>query len=90
MRWPKWQIAAGRGDFLPIVIGCVMFFISLPSVVLLLLHPDRNSGVIGVPLMVILSIGTLIGLAFIILGIQLCSTPGSLTYRLAHGRFFSH
>ncbi len=89
MRWPKWSVSAGRGDFLPILIGCIMLVISLPSVVLLLVNPDRNSGAIAVPLLVVLGAGIIIGASFIVFGIQICSSPGSLTYRISHGRFFS-
>src|SRR5712691_2539273 len=52
MKWPKWSIATGdSGDFLPIMIGCIFVFLSLPPFVLLLVMPDRNSGVIGIPLL---------------------------------------
>lgn len=88
MRWPKWQISAGPGDFLPIVIGGVLLFISLPAAVLLLLYPDRNSGLLQAPLVGLLVLGVLFGIGFLLLGIQHCSEPGSLPYRLAHGRLF--
>jgi hypothetical protein len=86
-RW-RWKIAAGPGDFLPVVIGCALLFLSVPTFVMLLVAPDQHSGVIGKPLLVILGAGILLGLAFLVLGAQLLSVPGSLVYRLAHGRFF--
>jgi len=89
MRWPRWSISAGRGDFLPILIGCICLFISVPSVVLLLVNPDRNSGTIVIPLLVVLGAGIIIGVCFIVLGIQICAPPGSRAYRISHGRFFS-
>ena len=89
MKWPKWQIVVGPGDFLPILIGCVFLFLSLPALVLVLLKPDRNSGVIGVPLLVMLAIGVVIGMIFLILGVRTCSYPGTRLYRITHGRFFS-
>ena len=84
----RWSFAAGPGDFLPIVIGSVMLFVSLPAVLLLLFNPDRNSGAIGTPLLILLGIGTILGAGFIVLGIQNCAPPGSRLYRIAHGRFF--
>ena len=89
MKRLNWTISAGPGDFLPLVIGSVMLFISLPTVLLLLFNADRNSGVIGTPLAIILAVGVVLGCGFIVLGIQLCATPGSRVYRIAHGRFFS-
>ena len=84
----KWQIAAGPGDFLPLLIGCVLLFLTVPPFATMLLAPIENSGVIGTPLLVVLGTGILLGFGFIVLGVQLLSTPGSLVYRLAHGRFF--
>lgn len=88
MKWRKWRFATGPGDFLPIAVGCAMVFLSLPGFLLLLFHTDRNWGVIGVPLLVILGGGSLLGIAFLVSGIQLCASPGSLAYRIAHGRIF--
>ena len=88
MKLPKWQIAAGPGDSLPIVVGTGLLFLTIPPFVMLMISPDGNSGYIGVPLLVILGGGILFGLGFLILGIQLLARPGSLVYRLAHGRFF--
>jgi hypothetical protein len=90
MKWRKWSIVTGQHDFLPIMIGVILLFISLPTFVLLLVNPDRNSGVIGLPLLVWLAIGIIIGASFVIVGIRVCSTPGSLMYRLSHGRIFWH
>ena len=90
MKWPKWSIATGdSGDFLPIMIGCIVLFLSVPAFVLLLLMPDRNSGVIGVPLLVWLGVGIAIGVIFFIYGLQICSVPGSWLYRITHGRIFT-
>lgn len=89
MKWPNWAIATERGDFLPILIGSVILFITLPTVVLLIVNPDRNSGTIAVPLLFWLGAGVIVAMAFLILGIRLCSFPGSLAYRLTHGRIFS-
>ena len=88
MKWPKWRIDSGPGDFLPMLIGCVFLFISGPSFLMLLLIPDRNSGLIGGPLLTILGTGIVLGVGFIILGVRLLSRPGSLAYRIAHFRFF--
>lgn len=76
------------GDFLPALIGCVFMFISLPGFVMLLVNADRGSGVIAAPLLVVLGAGILLGAGFIVLGIRICACPGSLAYRLTHGRIF--
>jgi hypothetical protein len=89
MRWPNWSISVGRGDFLPILIGSMMLLMSVPAVVMLLVHPDRNAGAIVVPLLVVLGGGIIIGAGFVVFGIQICAPPGSLAYRLSRGRFFS-
>jgi hypothetical protein len=90
MKWVKWSIATGdSGDFLPIMIGCIFLFLSLPPFVLLLVMPDRNSGVIGIPLLVWLGMGIVVGTVFVIFGLRMCSYPGSLVYRITHGRIFT-
>jgi hypothetical protein len=90
MKWPSWSIANGAsGDFLPIFIGCIILLMSLPAFVLLLVMPDRNSGVIGVPLLVWLGVGIIIGVIFVVYGLRLCSLPGSWLYRITHGRIFT-
>jgi len=90
MKWPKWSIATGdSGDFLPIMIGGIFLFLSVPGVVLLLVMPDRNSGVIGTPLLVWLGVGIAIGMIFVIYGLRICSFPGSWLYRITHGRIFT-
>jgi hypothetical protein len=86
----RWQIAAGPGDFLPILIGCVLLFLTVPPFLMMLLAPVEDPGVIGTPLLVILGAGILLGFGFLVLGVQLLSMPGSLLYRLSHGRFFRH
>ena len=87
-RW-RWSISQGQGDFMPLIIGAMMLLVSLPAFVLLLVDPDQNWGLIGLPVLLILGVGVLLGSGFLILGIRLCSQPGSMTYRLAHGRIFS-
>lgn len=90
MKWPKWSIAtADSGDFLPFMIGCILLFISLPAFVLLLVNAGRNSGVLGIPLLVFLGAGIIIGTIFVIFGLRILSSPGSLLYRITHGRFFT-
>ena len=89
MPLPKWTFATERGDFMPIVVGVVFLLISLPPFLLVLFAPDRNSGVIGTPVLVVLGCGILIAAGFIVMGIRLCSDPGSLAYRITHGRIFS-
>jgi hypothetical protein len=86
-RW-RWEIAAGPGDFLPLLIGLVLLALTVPAFLMLLIAPDPNSGGVRDPLLVIHSAGILLGLGFLVLGTQLLSTPGSLVYRLSHGRFF--
>jgi hypothetical protein len=85
----RWRFAAGRGDFLPIVIGGVMVFVSLPAFLLLLFAPENNPGVFWVPLLVILGAGLVLGIVFLVIGVQVCAPPGSLAYRIAHGRLFT-
>ena len=90
MKWPKWSIATGdSSDFLPVMIGCLFLLISLPPFVLLLVMPDRNSGAIGIPILVWLGIGIVIGTIFVISGLRTCSYPGSWVYRITHGRIFT-
>lgn len=86
----RWHFAAGRGDFVPIIVGGVMMFVSYPAFLLLLFVPENNPGIFWIPLLVILGAGAISGTAFLIRGIQMCASPGSLVYRIAHGRFFSH
>ncbi len=90
MKWPKWSIASGDShDFLPILIGCVFLFVSLPAFVLLLVKPDRNSGDIAIGLLIWFAVGIIIGTIFVIFGLRICSAPGSLVYRITHGRIFT-
>ncbi len=86
----RWKIATGRGDFLPFVIGFVMLLMSMPSFFLMLFSPERNPGIFAIPLLIILGLGLVVGIGFIVLGVQLCAMPGSLAYRISRGRFFSH
>jgi hypothetical protein len=90
MNWPKWSIASGDShDFLPIMIGCIFLLVSLPGFVLLLVNPDQNSGNIGIPLLIWFGVGMIIGAIFLIFGLRICSSPGSLVYRITHGRIFT-
>jgi hypothetical protein len=86
-RW-KWEITKGPGDFLPLLIGCVMLFLALPPFLILVFGPKQDSGVLGKPVLFIITVGVLIGAGFLTLGVQLLARPGSLVYRLAHGRLF--
>ena len=65
-----------------------MLFLALPPFLVLVLEPEQNYGLLGKPVLFITSLGVLVGLGFLILGVQQLATPGSLVYRLAHGRFF--
>ena len=89
MKWPKWSIAQSSGDPMPILFGAIFLFISLPGFLMVLLNSDRNSGGINVLLLFVLGGGIIIGLLFVILGLRLCSFPGSHLYRITHGRIFS-
>ena len=89
MKWRRWSITTpDSGDFLPAMIGCILLFISLPGFTLVLLKPDRNSGVLGLPLAIVLGLGIVIGVMFLVLGIRVTASPGSRLYRITHGRFF--
>jgi hypothetical protein len=90
MRARRWRFTAGRGDFLPIIIGGVMTLVSVPGFLLLLFAPENNPGIFWIPLLAVLGAGAVFGIGFVIVGIQACAPPGSLAYRLARGRFFSH
>ncbi|HTV89071.1 MAG TPA: hypothetical protein VME41_08655 [Stellaceae bacterium] len=65
-----------------------MTFVSVPAFFLLLFAPENNPGIFWVPMLAILGGGAVFGIGFVILGIQKCAPPGSLAYRLAHGRLF--
>ena len=78
-----------RGDFIPIVIGCILLFWSLPGFIMLLVDPDRGSYMLVVPLLVLFGFGNILGFGMLLYGIRLCSYPGSLAYRVTHGRIFS-
>jgi hypothetical protein len=86
----KWTIVTGdSGDFLPLLFGGMFLLVSLPAFLMLLFNADRDSGDIGVPLLVVLGGGILIGAIFVIIGLRICSPPGSRLYRLTRGRIFS-
>jgi hypothetical protein len=73
---------------MPLVIGAVFLLISVPGFVLLLIEAGQDFGGLDRPVLVILGAGVLLGLAFLVNGLQLCAEPGSLLYRLSHGRIF--
>jgi len=73
---------------MPLIIGAVFLFISVPGFVLLLLDRGEDFGGLDIPVLAILGVGVILGLAFLVNGLQLCSEPGSLLYRLSHGRIF--
>ena len=89
MKWLKWSIRSQvPNDFLPIVIGSIILMMSLPGFLGVLISPDQNSGALAVVLLVLLGGGVLLGAGFLIFGIRICSFPGSLAYRITHGRIF--
>ena len=73
---------------MPLVIGAVFLFISVPGFVLLLLQSGEDFGGLDLPVLAILGAGVILGLVFLVYGLRLCSEPGSLLYRLSHGRIF--
>ena len=90
MKWPKWSIASNEPhDFLPIMIGCIFLLVSLPAFVLLLAKPDQNSGALAIGLLIWFAVGIIAGVVFVIFGLRIYSSPGSLVYRITHGRFLS-
>jgi len=88
VKTPRFSIGSGPGDFMPLVIGAVFLFISVPGFVLLLIETGEDFGGLDLPVLAILGAGVILGLVFLINGMQLCSEPGSLLYRLSHGRIF--
>ena len=88
MKRPRFSIGSGPGDFMPLVIGVVFLLISLPAFLLLLVETGEDFGGLDLPVLAILGAGVILGLAFLVNGLQLCSEPGSLLYRLSHGRIF--
>ena len=73
---------------MPLVIGAAFLFISVPGFVLLLAETGEDFGGLDLPVLTILGAGVILGLAFVVNGLQLCCEPGSLLYRLSHGRIF--
>ena len=89
MKWRNWSLKTNDpDDFLPILVGCTLLFIALPGFFVLLLFPDENAGGLAVGILVLLGIGIVFGLGLVIVGLRSYATPGSLAYRLSHGRFF--
>ena len=88
MKRLRLSIGSGPGDFMPLVIGAVFLFISAPGFVLLLLQSGEDFGGLDLPVLAILGAGVILGLVFLVYGLRLCSEPGSLLYRLSHGRIF--
>lgn len=90
MTWMKSPFTKyDRGDFMPILLGCVLLFFSLPPFVMLLVDADPGSMGLAIALLVLFGFGNILGLGLLLYGIRLCSYPGSLTYRIAHGRVLS-
>ena len=90
MRGSRWSIAKpASGDFLPIIIGCIFLLLSLPGFLMVLLYSDQGSEGIRGALLTILGGGTMIGTLFVVLGLRICSFPGSWLYRITHGRIVS-
>lgn len=77
------------GDFVPILVGVAIVCLSLPSFVMLLVDADPGAFGLVLPLLVLFGAGTLFGLAFATFGVRICSYPGSVAYKLTHGRIFS-
>ena len=88
MKWPNWRLSYRRGDWLPIFIGGLLLVFSIPAVLMLIFRPERGSTLIRIPLLVFCGATFIAGVGFIVWGIRLCSTPGSLAYRISHGRIF--
>ncbi|HKS88371.1 MAG TPA: hypothetical protein VJR70_02920 [Stellaceae bacterium] len=89
MKWPQWSLRTpDPNDFLPVLIGCIMLFVSLPGFLGVLFYPDRNAGVLAVALLVVLGGGMLLGAGFLVFGIRNTAYPGSLAYRITHARIF--
>jgi hypothetical protein len=84
----RFSIGSGPGDFMPLVIGAIFLFISTPGFVLLLIEIGDDFGGLDLPVLAILGAGMILGLVFVVHGLRLCSEPGSLLYRLSHGRIF--
>ena len=90
MKWPEWSIATAQShDFLPAAIGIMFLLLSVPAFFMVLFNSDPGSGGIGSALLVVLGGGIVIGTGFLILGLRVCSLPGSRLYRITHGRIFS-
>ena len=89
MKWPKWSIAQSPGDAMPILFGAIFLFVSLPGFLMVLFNSGPKFGGLNVLLLVVLGGGVIIGVLFVILGVRICSFPGSLLYRITHGRIFS-
>jgi hypothetical protein len=89
MKWPRWSIRSKDPvDFLPATIGCVFLFVSVPAFLGVLIYPDRNAGLFGTALLILLGLGVALGAGFLIFGVRICAYPGSLAYRITHPRLF--
>jgi energy-converting hydrogenase Eha subunit B len=85
MRW-RWSPDRRRdNDFMPLVIGGLMLFVSLPGFVMLLVYPDQGAGALALLLLFVMGTGNVIGTSLVVLGLRICSSPGSLVYRITHG-----
>ena len=71
-------------------VGVVGFFVVGAYTVAILASPPvaHQIGGFDLPVLATLGAGVIMGLAFLVNGLQLCSEPGSLLYQLSHGRLF--
>ncbi len=90
MKWIKWTLKqdTSMGDPLPIIIGCFLLLISLPSLILLIFIREAKSDTIALPLIFLFVIGNILGFISLIYGIRWCTFPGTFLYRLSRGRIF--
>ena len=90
MQWRKWSIARpGSGDFMPTIFGTIMMLVSVPAFIMLIFFPDTGTDTIRYPLIILMGFGVMLGGFFVILGVRVCSLPGSWPYRITHGRIFT-
>lgn len=85
-RWLPSILTPRRGDFMPTMIGGAMLVLGLPAFLMVLLDPDRGSGNLATGMMLLMGVLCVAGAALLVAGIGACSHPGSLIYRLSHGR----
>lgn len=84
--WLPSILTPHRGDFMPILIGGTMLVLAFPAFLMLLFDPDQHSGGVATGLLLVMGGLSLIGAVLLVAGVRACSDPGSLPYRLSHGR----